>query len=364
MTRSHWMVPPATPNADATSSLGCTRFVQDMQRALSCRWVAGVTLCVRLGLQRMMWMGSGLSAVQETCGTTDPAFVLNGLAPRPVDPQFRAPWLCCSMGLLLADATGHQFFSTLEPLTKQQQAAIKAGATAAPGGKKARGSSRGRGKGPAVPAAELEPGSGDASVLAPAPGAGLGGGPAAACKCSAASQAVALCVLPIHPDPSDLGGGRPAATQYLLPLTAGSWCGLAVSPASAAQGRDLAAQLLAAPAPGGVVAFNMQALLRLLCQAGVAVPLPQHTKVVDPRLLGWLLEPQLLQASRAGWGASVWCRTDLRDTPGVPEPPSASRQVFVRGSLRPAGACFCAPRRSSARSTCQQRVKWPFIGGH
>ncbi len=135
------------------------------------------------------------------------------------------------MGLLLADATGHQFFSTLEPLTKQQQAAIKAAAAAAAGGKKARGSSRGRGKGAAVPAAELEP----------APGAGLGGEPAAACKGSAASQAVALCVLPIHPDPSNPGGGRPAAMQYLLPLTAGSWCGLAVSPASAAQGRDLAA---------------------------------------------------------------------------------------------------------------------------
>lgn len=203
------------------------------------------------------------------------------------------------MGLLLADSTGRQFFSTLEPLTKQQQAAIKATAAAAAGGKKARGSGKGKGKAAAAAAAQPDPGGGDAAAAAaaaPGPAAGLGGGPSAAGKGAVAGQAVALCVLPIQPDPSDPGGGRPAATQYLLPLAAGSWGGLAVSPASAAQGRDLAAQLLAAPAPGGVVAFNMQGLLRLLRQAGVALPPPQHTRVVDPRLLGWLLEPQLLQA--------------------------------------------------------------------
>jgi hypothetical protein len=36
-------------------------------------------------------------------------------------------------------------------------------------------------------------------------------------------------------------------------------------------------------------------VLRLLQAAGVAVPAPQHLTLADPRLLAWLLEPQLLQ---------------------------------------------------------------------
>jgi hypothetical protein len=36
-------------------------------------------------------------------------------------------------------------------------------------------------------------------------------------------------------------------------------------------------------------------LLRLLSEAGVAVPPPHRLNLADPRLLAWLLEPQLLQ---------------------------------------------------------------------
>jgi hypothetical protein len=45
-------------------------------------------------------------------------------------------------------------------------------------------------------------------------------------------------------------------------------------------------------------------LLHLLGEGGVAVPPPHHLLLVDPRLLAWLLEPQLLQVggrpARAG----------------------------------------------------------------
>lgn len=49
------------------------------------------------------------------------------------------------------------------------------------------------------------------------------------------------------------------------------------------------------PSPGCLL--PIAGLLRQLSQVGVQVPAPHHTEVLDPRLLAWLLEPHLLQAS-------------------------------------------------------------------
>lgn len=136
----------------------------------------------------------------------------------------------CSIGVLLADATGSQFYSTLEPLSKEQLQRIKAG----PGKK-------------------------------PRLAAGAVSAPAAAVSASAAAQgdaAVALCLLPIH-----LGEGAAAAEDeavFFFPLaprapgrggTGGGGAG-GVSEEDAAKGRDVAGQLL--HSPHAVVCFNMQ----------------------------------------------------------------------------------------------------------
>ena len=65
-----------------------------------------------------------------------------------------------------------------------------------------------------------------------------------------------LCLLPIHVD-ERCGRGVPGGTLYFVPLAVGAWDGQVVKEESAAQGRQLAAQLLANPA-GAIVAFNMQ----------------------------------------------------------------------------------------------------------
>lgn len=128
--------------------------------------------------------------------------------PRRASPLL--PW--CSVGLLLADPTGRQFFSTLQPLTKEQAKAIKAAEAAAigGGGKRARASGKGKGKGTAGAAA-------GAAAAAPSGG---GGGAAAAVGAAAEAAAAAkpagdgeprvvgLCVQPIHVSPAT-GEGRP-----------------------------------------------------------------------------------------------------------------------------------------------------------
>jgi hypothetical protein len=188
---------------------------------------------------------------------------------------------------------------------------------------------------------------------------------------------VGLCLLPIRVDEQS-GSGVPGGTLYFMPLAAGPWGGHKVKEESAAQGRQLAQQLLANPA-GAIVAFNMQGgwvggwgrqagrgagdfgsfvfnggrvgellpsapvallltalalhcrrlslptsagLLHLLGEGGVAVPPPHHLLLVDPRLLAWLLEPQLLQVggrpARAGWSNSCRLLFERFLTPSTP----------------------------------------------
>ncbi|KAL4854177.1 putative myosin light chain kinase [Chlorella vulgaris] len=190
-----------------------------------------------------------------------------------------------SIGLLSVDGTGSQFHSTLEPPSKTQLQSIKAAVVAAAGGKKPRAS--GKGKGSAAAAA--------APAAARSGGGAAAAGPAAAVAAAvAASAPVALCLLPVQED-SQTGRGVPGATLFFLPLAEGVWGGHEVSEQAAVQGRDMAAQLLANTDGAVVLAFNMQGVLRQLHATGVAVPAPQHLTLADPRLLAWLLEPQLLQ---------------------------------------------------------------------
>lgn len=166
--------------------------------------------------------------------------------------RFTAPWR--SIGLLLADPQGSQFFSTLEPLTKEQQQRIKAAATAAGGGgggKKAQESGKGKGQAAAVAAAAADAGPSTSSAAKP----GASGGSSSTASVAANSgQVVGLCVLPIHL--SKEGWGRPVDTLYYVPLAAGTWGGMRVKEEVAQQGRELAGQLL--HAEQSVVAFGMQ----------------------------------------------------------------------------------------------------------
>lgn len=129
------------------------------------------------------------------------------------------------------DPSGSQFFSTLEPLSKEQQRAIKA---VGGGNKRAQGGSQAA----AQPTGASAPGEG--------PPAGPRGG-----------TAVALCLLPIHASEQS-GQGVPGATLYFLPLAAGVWGGLEVDDAAAARGRDISQQLLASSQCDAIVAFDMQ----------------------------------------------------------------------------------------------------------
>ena len=163
-----------------------------------------------------------------------------------------------SIGLLLADPQGSQFFSTLEPLTKEQQQRIKAAAAAGggggAGGKKARESGKGKGKGEAAAAAAAAAADAGPSTSSAAKPAAPGGGSSAASATGSSGQVVGLCVLPIHL--SKEGCGRPVDTLYYVPLTAGTWGGMRVKEEVAQQGRELAGQLL--HAEQSVVAFGMQ----------------------------------------------------------------------------------------------------------
>lgn len=148
---------------------------------------------------------------------------------------------------------------------------------------------------------------------------------------------------------------------YFVPLAAGTWGGMEVSRAEAEQGRGLVGQLLAQPS-GAVLAFNLQSehvhvcmcscngqarqmvcrqgaarvaywptvkfsthlsarlapapsagVLRLLSSVGVALPPPHLLQgVLDPRLLAWLLEPQLLYVGASyrvlGWAEAEGSR--------------------------------------------------------
>lgn len=239
---------------------------------------------------------------------------------------------------MLVDGSGSQFHSTLEPLTKEQRRSIKAAASApaaGSSGKKPRGSGKGKAGAPAAVAAGAE-----ASAAAQAAGPAATDGGAAG-----GSRLVGLCLLPIAVDELS-GGGAPGPTMYFMPLAAGTFGGHEVAEEAATQGRDLAAQLVANPEGGAILAFNMQGgrgcrenkretcwcwgnserpwatgltltgahppahspaglpcpaharpagLLRLLGEARVALPAPHRLALVDPRLLAWLLEPQLLQ---------------------------------------------------------------------
>ena len=159
---------------------------------------------------------------------------------------------CRSIGLLLAEPQGRQFFSSLEPLSAEQRQRVKAAATAAAsgagGGKKARVS--GTSKAAAAAAAAAAGAAPGASSGAPPAAAGSGGSAGG----SGGALVVALCVLPIHLSQS--GQGRPAETLYLVPLRAGTWGGMLVKEQVAEQGRSLAAQLLHSELT--IVAFGMQ----------------------------------------------------------------------------------------------------------
>lgn len=161
-----------------------------------------------------------------------------------------ASLLFCSIGLLLADPQGGtQFYSSLEPLTKEQQQRIKAAAAAANGGgsKKGRESGKGKGKaGAAAAAADAAAGPSTSSAAKPAAAGGSSG--------NGGGQVVGLCVLPIHL--SKDGFSRPVDTLYFMPLVAGTWGGMRVKEEAAQQGRELAGQLL--HTEHLVLAFGMQ----------------------------------------------------------------------------------------------------------
>ena len=133
----------------------------------------------------------------------------------------------CSIGLLLVDASGSQFYSTLQPLTKEQKRAAAAAAAASTGKKQ-----RGSGKGKATPGAAEA-----AAAAAPSPGAAAGRG-------SGSGTVVGLCLLPIHPPPGR-AGPPPSRCMHVMPLTAGLYGGTSITSDTAAQGRHMVEQLLA-----------------------------------------------------------------------------------------------------------------------
>ncbi|GAB4813275.1 hypothetical protein N2152v2_000321 [Parachlorella kessleri] len=181
----------------------------------------------------------------------------------------------CSIGMLLVDATGTQFFSSLEPLTKEQLQRIKA----------LQGGGIARKKKKAGDAAEEEP--------APAPATNTDDPAASTAAAPSGAQPVALCLLPIHLSEAE-GAGQPGQTIYYIPLAVGAWGGgQPVTDDMACRGRELVGQLLSNQLP--VVCFNMQGVLRALHSLGLAVPPPQRLSLIDPRLLAWLAEPQLVQ---------------------------------------------------------------------
>jgi DNA polymerase I-like protein with 3'-5' exonuclease and polymerase domains len=206
--------------------------------------------------------------------------------------QAMAAAASCSVGLLMAatsvaappsspaaaaaPAAAVEFFSSLCQLSGEQLKRLKAAAGGGGGGAKRR-----------APGTAADP---PAAAAAAAPST-----PPPAQQQPYREEAVALAVLPLHVDPAAAAArAAPAAALFLLPLAAGAWGGWGVAPAAAAQGRALAAQLLAGG--GAVVCFASQDCLRGLAAAGVARPPPHRLTLMDPKLLAWLAEPQLLQA--------------------------------------------------------------------